>query len=184
MELQHKATSLWSNFFMLGTPQIRVFHMTWFSFSLRFFAWFGKGRVFWLFTAVFCEGLALMMFSQMAVLLLAIPALILFSWFVQMSEGATFSVVPFINKKELGAVAGIVGAGGHTGAVAAGFLFKSALDWQTVLLILGAVVVVCSFAALLVRFSPEAESESSKADQTALSQNRPQVEPQLEPALT
>ena len=68
--------------------------------------WGLKGRAFWLFICIFCEGLALMLFSQMTVLLLAIPALVLFSLFVQMSEGATFSVVPFINKKALGAVAG------------------------------------------------------------------------------
>ncbi len=80
--------------------------------------WFGdlfggrsglKGRVRWLFVAVFCEGLCLMLFSRMSVLAYALPALILFSLFVQMSEGATFSVVPFINKKSLGSVAGIVG---------------------------------------------------------------------------
>ena len=50
-----------------------------------------------------------------------------------MSEGATFSVVPFINRKALGSVAGIVGAGGNAGAVAAGFLFKGALPWPTAL---------------------------------------------------
>ena len=74
--------------------------------------WGLKGRVTWLFMVLFCEGLALMLFSQMNVLVLAIPSLILFSLFVQMSEGATYSVVPFVNKKALGAVAGIVGAGG------------------------------------------------------------------------
>lgn len=44
MELQNKATSLWGNFFKLGMPQIRAFHMTWFSFFLCFFAWFGIAR--------------------------------------------------------------------------------------------------------------------------------------------
>ena len=125
-----------------------------------------------------------MLFSQMTVLVLAIPTLMVFGLFVKMSNGATYSVVPFINKKALGAVAGIVGAGGNAGAVAAGFLFKSALDWQTALLVLGAVVVACSFTTLLVRFSPEAETEASKAYQIALSQKRPTPEPQLEPALT
>src|SRR5690606_1968172 len=53
-----------------------------------------KGRVHWLFAALFIEGLALLFFSQMRVLALAIPAMIVFSLFVQMSEGATFSIVP------------------------------------------------------------------------------------------
>ena len=41
MQVQGKATSLWGNFFNLGMPQIRAFHMSWFAFFLCFFAWFG-----------------------------------------------------------------------------------------------------------------------------------------------
>ncbi len=124
--------------------------------------WGLKGRVTWLFIVLFCEGLALMLFSQMGVLVLAIPTLILFSLFVQMSEGATFSVVPFINKKALGSVAGIVGAGGNAGAVAAGFLFKGSLPWPTAFLILGGLVTLVSFLAFTVRFSPTVEAEVRK----------------------
>ncbi len=120
-----------------------------------------RGRVRWLFAALLCEGLALMLFSQMTVLTLAIPAMILFSLFTQMSEGATFSVVPFVNKRALGSVAGIVGAGGNAGAVAAGFLFKE-LDTPQALLILGGVVTGVSFMAFLVRFAPEAETAAKK----------------------
>jgi len=128
--------------------------------------WGLRGRTVWLFFALFCEGLALMMFSQMTVLAVAIPLLIVFSLFVQMSEGATFSVVPFVNKNALGAVAGIVGAGGNVGAVSAGFLFKSSLEWPTCLLVLGAIVAATSFLAFLVRFSPAAE-RNAKRDQRA-----------------
>ena len=137
--------------------------------------WGLKGRVRWLFIAVFCEGLALMLFSQMTALILAIPCLILFSLFVQMSEGATFSVVPFVNKKALGAVAGIVGAGGNAGAVAAGFLFKGELAWPTALLILGGIVTCCSFAAFLVRFSTDAETEANEAYEEAVASQREAV---------
>ena len=51
------------------------------------------------------EGLSLILFSQMATLFLALGAMIIFSLFVQMSGGATFSVVPFINRRALGSVA-------------------------------------------------------------------------------
>ncbi|QDT49148.1 putative nitrate transporter NarT [Symmachiella dynata] len=131
-------------------------------FGDRFGAKWGlSGRVKWLFVVLFCEGLALMLFSQMSVLLLAIPALILFSLFVQMSEGATFSVVPFINKRALGSVSGIVGAGGNAGAVAAGFLFKAeSLSWPTALFILGSIVTCCSFFCFAVNFSEAAETEA------------------------
>lgn len=116
-----------------------------------------RGRVYWLFAALLVEGIALICFSWSTQLVAAISVLIVFSIFVQMSEGATFAIVPFINKKALGSVAGIVGAGGNVGAVAAGFLFRGSLAWNTGLMILGGAVCVVSFAALLVRFSPEVE---------------------------
>jgi len=59
---------------------------------------------------LFCEGLLLMLFSQLNTLLLAIPTLMLLALCVQMSNGGTFSVVPFVNRKALGSVAGPMGA--------------------------------------------------------------------------
>ena len=134
--------------------------------------WGLSGRVRWLFVALFAEGLALMLFSQMPVLALAVPALVVFSLFVQMSEGATFSVVPFINRKALGSVAGIVGAGGNAGAVAAGFLFRGAVPWPTAFLVLGALVTVTAFLAFAVRFSTETETEARTALDAALADRR------------
>ena len=135
--------------------------------------WGLSGRVKWLFVVLFCEGLALMMFSRMNVLAFAIPTLLLFSLFVQMSEGATFSVVPFVNKRALGSVAGIVGAGGNAGAVAAGFLFKSsAMSWPTAFFILGTLVTCASFMAFAVNFSEAAETEAREATAEAVSQRK------------
>lgn len=125
--------------------------------------WGLKGRSFWLFICLLFEGCALMIFSQMQVLFLALPALIVFSLFTQMAEGATYSVVPFINKKALGAVAGVVGAGGNAGAVLAGFLFKNMIDWSEAFLILGIVVSCASFLAFFVRFSTKQEDEERMA---------------------
>ena len=114
-----------------------------------------------------------MLFSQTTLLLAAIPTLLLFSLFVKMAQGATFSVVPFINKRALGSVAGIVGAGGNAGAVAAGFLFKSeTIEWPTALFILGALVTCCSFLAFAVSFSESAETEARSADQPALARKQ------------
>jgi len=39
VEVRNKATSI--DLFSLKTPQMRAFHMSWFSFFLCFFAWFG-----------------------------------------------------------------------------------------------------------------------------------------------
>ena len=70
--------------------------------------------------------------------------------------GATYGVVPFVNRRALGTVAGIVGAGGNAGAVAAGFLFRSeGLAVQQGFLYLGLAGTGISVAALAVRLAPE-----------------------------
>jgi NNP family nitrate/nitrite transporter-like MFS transporter len=131
-------------------------------FGDRFGMRFGlRGRVAWLFAVILAEGLFLITFSRMTVLAPMLISLAAFSLFVQMGCGATFSVVPFINKKSLGSVSGIVGAGGNAGAVAAGFLFKGAMAWPTALLILGIAVTACSFLALGVTFSAADETAAS-----------------------
>jgi NNP family nitrate/nitrite transporter-like MFS transporter len=130
--------------------------------------WGLRGRVAWLGVALAGEGLMLMFFSQMTVLGAAIAALIVFSLFVQMSEGATFSVVPFVNPGALGSVAGIVGAGGNFGAVFAGFLFRTdSLSWPQALLILGALVTVSAGLTAFVRFSDAAEAAARQELATA-----------------
>jgi MFS transporter, NNP family, nitrate/nitrite transporter len=118
-----------------------------------------RGRVWWLFAAILCEGLCLLVFSRAGALPLAIASLLVFSVFVQMSCGATFSVVPFVNPRALGAVSGIVGAGGNAGAVAAGFLFTGALPWNDALLFMGVAVTLASFAALTIRLEPVAAAD-------------------------
>ena len=135
--------------------------------------WGLKGRVRWLFIGLAIEGVALLFFSRMTILPVAIASMIVFSLFVQMSEGATFSVVPFINKKALGSVAGIVGAGGNAGAVMAGFLFRQEnLEWADALLILGGLVLLCSFATLFVTFSAKDEATAAAEFDHALKERR------------
>jgi MFS transporter, NNP family, nitrate/nitrite transporter len=130
-----------------------------------------KGRVVFLGVVLLLEGLALILFSQMSTLLLAVGVMIIFSLFVQMSEGATFSVVPFVNRKALGPVAGIVGAGGNAGAVAAGFLFRiESLSTEQALLYLGVGVALVAPVVLLVRFSAQNEAEEKNALEYALAE--------------
>lgn len=128
-----------------------------------------KGRVNFLFAVLLLEGLTLLLFSQMGILSLAIVSLVVLALFVQMACGATFGVIPFVNRKALGAVAGIVGAGGNVGAVMAGFLFRSEnFDYQSALFVLGLTVVFCSIFALLVRFSADTLRQEDEALQQAL----------------
>jgi len=126
--------------------------------------WGLKGRVWLMGGLLFFEGISLMFFSQMTWLPIAIGTMIVFSLFVQMAEGATYSVVPFINKKAIGVVSGIVGAGGNAGAVMAGFLFKMEnLSYAEGLSILGLVVTGISALSLIVKFS-EADEKVAEVE--------------------
>jgi NNP family nitrate/nitrite transporter-like MFS transporter len=133
--------------------------------SDRFAARWGiSARVNLLFAAVLLEGVTLMLFSRMGMLPFAIVTLLVFSLFVQMACGATYGVVPFVNARAMGTVAGIVGAGGNAGAVAAGFLFRSeTLPVQQAFLYLGIVVTAASVAALAVRLAPAAEGAEARS---------------------
>jgi NNP family nitrate/nitrite transporter-like MFS transporter len=125
--------------------------------------WGLRGRALLLGATICCEGLAMMLFSQMRVLPLAIAAMMLTGLFIKMSNGATYALVPFVNKRALGAVAGIVGAGGNVGSVLAGFLFKGSMPWTQALLVLGATISVVSMLVFVVRFS-EDEEQSARAE--------------------
>jgi uncharacterized membrane protein YphA (DoxX/SURF4 family) len=90
---------------------------------------------------------------------------------------------PFINKRALGSIAGIVGAGGNLGAVSAGFLFRIEwLSYSNALFILGFCVLGLSFLAFLVRFSPADESTAASEHREALverakTRRKPRFEP-------
>src|SRR5215471_5713391 len=119
-----------------------------------YFRWGLRGRSILLGLTIGLEGVAFVCFSQARSLPLAIGCMLMTGLFIKMSNGATYAIVPFVNKRALGAVAGIVGAGGNVGAVAAGFLFKAAsLTWPQSLLILGGLVTLASSLTILVRFS-------------------------------
>jgi NNP family nitrate/nitrite transporter-like MFS transporter len=112
-----------------------------------------NSRVFVLFAMMIGEGLGLYWFSQSSSVLFAVIAMLVFGLFTHMACGATYALVPFVDKRALGGVAGIIGAGGNVGAVAAGFLMKGTGDIQQTLSILSGLVLVSAICAILVRLS-------------------------------
>ena len=121
-----------------------------------------------LFLMILMEGLFLVVFSQMNTAIYAILAMTVFALFTHMACGATYALVPFIDRDALGGVAGIIGAGGNVGAVAAGFLLKGMLDIQTTLMILGGLVVIAASFVLMIRFSVEHKEKEQKLFEAAV----------------
>ena len=131
-----------------------------------------NARVRWLFAIVLLEGLAMMAFAHVTAtpaaaagaapvvsVPVAIASLMVFGLFVCMGCGATYAVVPFVNKNAVGAVSGIVGAGGNAAAFAASFLFKVKPElFAHQLFVLGGIVTACSFLAWGIRFKATDEA--------------------------
>jgi NNP family nitrate/nitrite transporter-like MFS transporter len=113
-------------------------------------------RVTLLFALMIGEGLGLLWFANAATVTYAVIAMLIFGLFTHMACGATYALVPFIDGKALGGVAGIIGAGGNVGAVLAGFLMKGTGDIQQTLTILSGLVVLSALCAIAVRFTVHA----------------------------
>jgi NNP family nitrate/nitrite transporter-like MFS transporter len=109
-----------------------------------------NGKISLLAILLLLEGLGIMIFSWSGGLVMAITMMFFFGLCLKMANGATYSIVPFINPKAVGSVAGIVGAGGNVGAMLIGFLFKS-MPYSTAFLYLGTFVFGVGLIVLAVK---------------------------------
>ena len=119
-----------------------------------------NSRVTLLFIMMLGEGIGLLWFAKADSVTYAVIAMLCFGMFTHMACGATYALTPFIDRKAMGGVAGIIGAGGNVGAVAAGFLMKGTGNIQQTLTILSALVIVSALCAIAVRFSVAAEESA------------------------
>lgn len=122
-----------------------------------------SGRAVVLAVLLLGQGVSMLIFSKSSALPAAVAGLMSFGLFVHMAAGGTYAVIPFINKRVLGSVAGIVGAGGNVGAVLAGFLLKvDGLTYPAAIAYLGGFVIFTSALAMTVRFSTTDEKTASE----------------------
>ena len=89
-----------------------------------------RGRLYAQFALLLLEGVLVFIFNRTKSLGAAIAAMVFFSAFVQACEGSTYGIVPYVNPPATGSIAGIVGAGGNTGAVAFGMCFRQLKNKQ------------------------------------------------------
>merc|ERR1719326_194692 len=96
------------------------------------FAKFGfPGRIWAQFLSLFFEAIFLFGFGcvdNSNEWYVALCVIICFSIFVQMAEGTSYGIVPFMIPKQLAIVSALVGAGGNLGAVIAGKCFYAPID--------------------------------------------------------
>jgi len=141
------------------------------------------GRTWLLFALMLGEGIFLIAFSQMNVVGLAIASMLVFGLFTHMACGSLYALVPFIDRKVLGGVCGIIGAGGNIGGVAAGFLLRGTGDMQFCFMVLGIAAIVCACGAAAIRFSVKHKQEEQRLYDEAVAQRRASAADAAVPAM-
>ena len=114
------------------------------------------------------EALGLLGFSMAATAPLAVAVMLAFGLCIHMACGATYALMPFIDRSATGGVAGIIGAGGNVGAVLAGLALKGVGDLQQTFAWLGGAVLLCALCAGMVRFSAAHKQREEALFQEAL----------------
>ncbi len=128
------------------------------------------GRTRLLFWLMLGEGVFLIAFSQSGTVAMAVSMMLVFGLFTHMACGSLYALVPFIDRKVLGGVCGIIGAGGNIGGVAAGLLLRFTGKPAFCFMVLGIAAVVCACGAATIRFSARHKQEEQALYDAAVAQ--------------
>jgi NNP family nitrate/nitrite transporter-like MFS transporter len=101
-----------------------------------------RGRLWTQTTIMALEGAMVLIFANTSTLAGSIVVMVFFSIMVQAAAGSTFGLVPYVDPPSTGSIAGIVGAGGNTGAVCFGLAFRQ-LSYKQAFVIMGS-IILCS----------------------------------------
>merc|ERR1719330_1046159 len=108
-----------------------------------------RGRLWAQTICLIGEGILVLVFANTKTLGLSITIMICFSIFVQAAEGTSYGIVPYVDPASTGSIAGIVGAGGNSGAVAFGMGFRN-LPYKDAFNIMGFSILGSSILSLFI----------------------------------
>ena len=95
------------------------------------------------------EGALVLVFANTGSLVGAIVVMVFFSLLVQAAEGSSYGIVPYVDPPATGSIAGIIGAGGNSGAVAFGMGFRQ-LGYKKGFVIMGSCILGSAFLSLFI----------------------------------
>lgn len=124
-----------------------------------------RGRIWVHAIFLVLEGILVLVFVRTPSLAGSIVVLVFFSTCVQAAEGTTYGIVPYVRPAYTGSIAGIVGAGGNTGAVCFGLCFRN-LSTEKAFDIMGAIVIVSAFLCVFLVIDGHAGIIFGKDDDT------------------
>merc|ERR1712151_393256 len=108
-----------------------------------------RGRLWAQTIFLFFEGALVLIFANTGDLTTAIVVMVFFSLFVQAAEGSSYGIVPYVDPPATGSIAGIIGAGGNTGAVAFGMGFRE-LPYKDAFILMGVTIIASSVLSVCV----------------------------------
>mmetsp|Transcript_27401 Transcript_27401/g.49835 ORF Transcript_27401/g.49835 Transcript_27401/m.49835 type:complete len:502 (-) Transcript_27401:256-1761(-) len=126
-----------------------------------------RGRLWWQTICLVLEGCMVFIFANTKSLGLAIFIMVIFSSFVQAAEGSSYGIVPYVNPPVTGSIAGIVGAGGNTGAVCFGLGFRQ-LETKQAFLLMASCIVASGVLSLFVNIKGHAGLISGEDSEEAI----------------
>lgn len=108
-----------------------------------------RGRLFLHTVLLVGEGALVLVFCNIQTLGPAIGVMVCLSMFSQAASGSTYGIVPYVDPPSTGSIAGIVGAGGNTGAVFFGLGFRS-LSYKDAFILMGSAILGTSVLSAFV----------------------------------
>lgn len=114
-----------------------------------------RGRLWVLWTLQTIAGIVCFLLGRASGSLgLSIVLLLVFSVFVQAACGATYGIIPFISRRSLGVISGMVGAGGNVGSIVTQWLFftNSRYSTEAGISLMGIMMVACGVLLSTVYF--------------------------------
>jgi len=138
-----------------------------------------RGRL-WVQTILLAiEGGLVLVFANTGTLVGSILVMIVFSLSVQAAEGTSYGIVPYVDPPATGAIAGIIGAGGNTGAVCFGLGFRQ-LSYQKAFWIMGCTIIGSSVLSLGIFIKGHAGLVCGEDDPTPAKETLAVPEPEEE----
>lgn len=139
-----------------------------------------RGRLIVQTVLLACEGAMVLIFANTSNLAGAIVVMIVFSIFVQAAEGSTYGIVPYVNPPCTGSIAGIVGAGGNSGAVGFGLAFRQLDRYKDAFIVMGCVILASAGLSAFIFIKGHASllcgSDDPNLGKGALSVPEPEID--------
>mmetsp|Transcript_39208 Transcript_39208/g.80316 ORF Transcript_39208/g.80316 Transcript_39208/m.80316 type:complete len:217 (-) Transcript_39208:204-854(-) len=109
-----------------------------------------RGRLIFQSISLACQGGFVVVFGYTRTLGGAIATMVVFSLFVQSSEGAIYAVIPYVRPPVTGSVAGLVGAGGNLGGVVFSIIFRY-YEYRPAFILMGVIAAASALLSPLIQ---------------------------------